>query len=244
MAPLMPMVLEPLAAVTGAHFELIPVVNSLFGPPSPRRDCCRARRCARPSRPFSDLDLALLPGESLNDDALFIDSMSFDALAESIPFEIRTSKDFADALADSGGGVSRPTVAIVGRPEHRQVHALQPDSRRTPRDRFVATGHDSRPSLRRGRVERAALLADRYGWPDSRLRRGDGPRNPPAGRLRPRRSRSRSLRGRWSGRRQSGGPRHRRSASSGGTTGRGRREQTRRPRAEHRALRFLSTRLR
>ena len=31
MGPLMPMVLEPLARATGAHFELIPVVNSLFG---------------------------------------------------------------------------------------------------------------------------------------------------------------------------------------------------------------------
>ncbi len=70
MAPLMPMVLEPLAAVTGAHFELIPgrelVVRPLASQP---RACCPARRCARPSRPTTHLDLALLPGESLNDDA-------------------------------------------------------------------------------------------------------------------------------------------------------------------------------
>ena len=32
MAPLMPQVLEPLARATGAQFELIPVVNTLFGP--------------------------------------------------------------------------------------------------------------------------------------------------------------------------------------------------------------------
>ena len=32
MAPLMPQVLEPLAEITGAVFELIPVENTLFGP--------------------------------------------------------------------------------------------------------------------------------------------------------------------------------------------------------------------
>jgi hypothetical protein len=45
-----------------------------------------------------DLDLALLPGESVNDDGVFIDNMSFDLLAASIPVEIRLSKDFSDAL--------------------------------------------------------------------------------------------------------------------------------------------------
>jgi NifB/MoaA-like Fe-S oxidoreductase len=45
-----------------------------------------------------DLDLVLLPGESVNDDGLFIDSMSLAALAAQVPAEIRLSKDFADAL--------------------------------------------------------------------------------------------------------------------------------------------------
>ncbi len=99
MAPLMPMVLEPLAAVTGARFELIPVENSLFGasvttagllPGAAVREALVAR---------DDLDLALLPGECLNDDGLFIDSMSFDALAGALSFEVRASKDFVDALS-------------------------------------------------------------------------------------------------------------------------------------------------
>jgi hypothetical protein len=46
----------------------------------------------------SDLDLVLLPGESVNDDALFIDGMSAERLAISSPVEIRFSKDFADAM--------------------------------------------------------------------------------------------------------------------------------------------------
>ena len=41
----------------------------------------------------------LLPGESVNDDGLFIDSMSADALAECVPMPIRFSKDFSDALS-------------------------------------------------------------------------------------------------------------------------------------------------
>ena len=45
-----------------------------------------------------DLDLALLPGESLNDDGLFMDSMHFDLLAAGVPMELRPSKDFVDAL--------------------------------------------------------------------------------------------------------------------------------------------------
>ena len=45
-----------------------------------------------------DLDLALLPGESVNDDGLFIDGMSAELLAAASPVEIRFSRDFADAL--------------------------------------------------------------------------------------------------------------------------------------------------
>ncbi len=36
--------------------------------------------------------------------------------------------------------MSKPTVAIVGSAEHREVHPLQPDSRRTPRDRLRRPG--------------------------------------------------------------------------------------------------------
>jgi hypothetical protein len=40
----------------------------------------------------------LLPGESVNDDGLFIDNMSFDALTHSVPVEVRLSRDFTDVL--------------------------------------------------------------------------------------------------------------------------------------------------
>ena len=50
----------------------------------------------RPDR--RDLDLALLPGESVNDDGLFIDGLRAELLAAELPVEIRFSQDFADAL--------------------------------------------------------------------------------------------------------------------------------------------------
>jgi hypothetical protein len=45
-----------------------------------------------------DLDLVLLPGESINDDGLFMDGMSAELLAVALPVELRFSRDFADAL--------------------------------------------------------------------------------------------------------------------------------------------------
>jgi putative radical SAM enzyme (TIGR03279 family) len=99
MSRLMPMVLEPLARATGASFELVSVVNTLFGasvttagllPGAAIQEALRGRR---------DLDLALLPGESVNDDGLFMDGMSAELLGAATPVEIRFSRDFVDALA-------------------------------------------------------------------------------------------------------------------------------------------------
>jgi putative radical SAM enzyme (TIGR03279 family) len=98
MAQLMPMVLRPLRSLTGAEFELIPVVNTLFGPSVTTAGLLPGTAMQRALQGRRDLDLALLPGESVNDDGLFIDSMSLDLLASSVPLEVRISKDFADAL--------------------------------------------------------------------------------------------------------------------------------------------------
>jgi putative radical SAM enzyme (TIGR03279 family) len=98
MGPLMPMVLEPLSRATGAHFELITVVNSLFGPSVTTAGLLPGTALQGALSPRRDLDLALLPGESVNDDGLFMDSMSLDLLAHALPMELRLSKDFVDAL--------------------------------------------------------------------------------------------------------------------------------------------------
>jgi putative radical SAM enzyme (TIGR03279 family) len=98
MSQLMPLVLDPLTDITGSRFELISVVNTLFGasvttagllPGVAMQEALRRRR---------DLDLVLLPAESVNDDGLFIDNMSFELLAAAVPTEVRLSRDFGDAL--------------------------------------------------------------------------------------------------------------------------------------------------
>jgi hypothetical protein len=51
----------------------------------------------------ADLDLVLLPAESVNDDGLFIDSMSLESLAASVSCDVRVSRDFSDALQEPAG---------------------------------------------------------------------------------------------------------------------------------------------
>jgi NifB/MoaA-like Fe-S oxidoreductase len=92
------MVLEPLREATGASFELMPLVNPLFGASVSTAGLLPGRAFADALRGRSDLDLVLLPGESVNDDGLFIDSMSLAALRAEVPAELRVSKDFADVL--------------------------------------------------------------------------------------------------------------------------------------------------
>jgi NifB/MoaA-like Fe-S oxidoreductase len=98
MAQLMPMVLEPLASLTHASFELIPVVNTLFGATVTTAGLLPGTAIQSALKSRRDLDLALLPGESINDDSLFIDSMSLDLLTGSVPVELRLSHDFTDVL--------------------------------------------------------------------------------------------------------------------------------------------------
>ena len=98
MAALMPMVLEPLSRLTGSHFELIAVVNSLFGPSVTTAGLLPGAAMQQALGGRRDLDLVLLPGESINDDGLFIDSMSLELLQAASPVELRASKDFIDAL--------------------------------------------------------------------------------------------------------------------------------------------------
>jgi putative radical SAM enzyme (TIGR03279 family) len=98
MAQLMPMVLKPLAEITGAKFELIPVVNTLFGPSVTTAGLLPGTDMQRALQGRPELELALLPGESVNDDGLFIDSMSLDLLARTVPMQVRLSWDFSDAL--------------------------------------------------------------------------------------------------------------------------------------------------
>ncbi len=98
MEPLMSDLLDDLRRVTGATFELIPMVNTLFGPAIGTAGLLVGAdlRAALQSR--ADLDLALIPAETINDDGLFLDDDSLDALRAAMPMPVLPSYDFVDVL--------------------------------------------------------------------------------------------------------------------------------------------------
>jgi len=98
MGPLMPQVAADLSAVTGARFEIVALENSLFGPSVTTAGLLPGKAILAALQNRTDLDLALLPAESVNDDLLFMDDMEAHDLASQLPMPIRLSYDFADAL--------------------------------------------------------------------------------------------------------------------------------------------------
>ncbi|MEO8634819.1 MAG: DUF512 domain-containing protein [Gemmatimonadales bacterium] len=98
MAALMPQVLAPLAEVTGAVFDLLPLTNTLFGPTVTCAGLLPGRVFRDALMNRTDLDLVLIPAESLNDDGLFMDDLTLSDLQASVPGRIRPSYCFTDAL--------------------------------------------------------------------------------------------------------------------------------------------------
>ncbi len=98
MGALMPQVLAPLAAISEARFELITVGNTLFGASVTCAGLLPGKALQAALAGRTDLDLALIPAEAINDDGLFMDDLSFDALSAGVPVEVRASRHFTDAL--------------------------------------------------------------------------------------------------------------------------------------------------
>jgi putative radical SAM enzyme (TIGR03279 family) len=98
MGALMPQVLEPLREATGATFELLVLENTLFGSSVTTAGLLPGKAFAAALGGRTDLDLALIPGECLNDDGKFMDDLTFEALQAGVGVEIRPSKTFVDAL--------------------------------------------------------------------------------------------------------------------------------------------------
>ncbi len=107
MRDLMPELLGELAARTGATFELIVVENSLFGPTTTTAGLLVGADIRRALRARDDLDLALIPAETINDDGMFLDDERFIALREELPIPVYASSDFIDALVPEGDVRSR-----------------------------------------------------------------------------------------------------------------------------------------
>ena len=98
MGRLMPGVLAPLAEASGAVFDLIPVVNTLFGPRVTTAGLLPGRAILEALRERTDLDFVLLPGESINDRGLFIDDLTAEGLRAGVPMPVHFSKTFSDTL--------------------------------------------------------------------------------------------------------------------------------------------------
>jgi putative radical SAM enzyme (TIGR03279 family) len=106
MAPLMPPLLEQLTEQTGAEFVLLPMENSLFGPTTTTAGLLVGADIRRALQGRSDLDLALIPAESINDDGLFLDETPFIAVREELPMPVFPSYDFVDVLMHEGQGTT------------------------------------------------------------------------------------------------------------------------------------------
>ncbi len=99
MQRLMPRVLGTLARATGASFDLVVLENDLFGPSVTTAALLPGRAFRRALEGRSDLDLALLPAEAVNDHGVFLDDLPFEELSSATPVPLQLSHDFADVLA-------------------------------------------------------------------------------------------------------------------------------------------------
>jgi putative radical SAM enzyme (TIGR03279 family) len=114
MTPLMPELLRQLTDQTGARFELITVENSLFGPTITTAGLLAGADIRRALGARGDLDVALIPAETLNDDLIFLDDDTFEAVEAALPMPVHPSYDFIDALDRSDLLIRGPrTVAAA-----------------------------------------------------------------------------------------------------------------------------------
>jgi putative radical SAM enzyme (TIGR03279 family) len=98
MAPLLPPLLAALGAATGAAFELLVQSNSLFGPAISTAGLLVGSDVRAALEDRADLDLALIPAETINDDGVFLDDIAFETLRAALPMRVVPSYDFVDVL--------------------------------------------------------------------------------------------------------------------------------------------------
>ena len=111
----MPELLERLRAATGAHYELIAVENSLFGPTTTSAGLLPGGDVRRVLEGRADLDLALIPAESINEDGLFLDEATLTGVRGDVPMPIHPSYDFLDVLATLGDSARTEPAAADAR---------------------------------------------------------------------------------------------------------------------------------
>jgi putative radical SAM enzyme (TIGR03279 family) len=99
MAPLMGELARRIEEKTGATLEVIRAENSLFGPGVTTAGLLVGADMRRVLADRNDLDLVLIPAETINDDGLFLDDDTFASLRGSIGVPVLASYDFVDVLA-------------------------------------------------------------------------------------------------------------------------------------------------
>jgi putative radical SAM enzyme (TIGR03279 family) len=105
MAPLMQPLLDRLREASGAEFTLIVAENSLFGPTITTAGLLVGKDIMTALSDRHDLDIALIPAETINDDGVFLDDFTLEAVRESLPMPIFPSYDFIDVLESESSGV-------------------------------------------------------------------------------------------------------------------------------------------
>jgi putative radical SAM enzyme (TIGR03279 family) len=105
MAPLMEPLLDQLREASGADFTLIVAQNSLFGPTITTAGLLVGKDIMTALSDRHDLDIALIPAETINEDGIFLDDYSLEAVRESLPMPIFPSYDFIDVLESESSGV-------------------------------------------------------------------------------------------------------------------------------------------
>jgi len=92
--------LEQLRRATGATFELIVAENSLFGPTTTTAGLLVGADIRRVLTGRTDLDLALIPAETINEQGVFLDDQPFVEVREAMSMPVYPSYDFIDVLRD------------------------------------------------------------------------------------------------------------------------------------------------
>ena len=115
MAPLMPELLARIEAATGAEFVLIEMENSLFGPTTTTAGLLVGADIVRALRDRDDLDMALVPAETINESGVFLDDRTFAEVRELLPMPVHPSYDFIDVLSEPGLLGSREAVIVAAR---------------------------------------------------------------------------------------------------------------------------------
>ena len=105
MAPVMEPLLEHLREASGADFKLIVAQNSLFGPTITTAGLLVGKDIMTALSDRHDLDIALIPAETINEDGIFLDDYTLEAVRESLPMPIFPSYDFIDVLESESSGV-------------------------------------------------------------------------------------------------------------------------------------------